>query len=120
MTARHAREMRGLHGFGDRVRGEMQRHRDTCADPLQLLIARLTEQAHRQPVPNRTKEGIFLTPIWPESPRMVRNVQESRTLNPGQPLGLTGIKMRKHIRVKKDDLMRNTSGKKKKKRAEAQ
>jgi hypothetical protein len=97
----------------------MQKHRDTCVDPLQRLIVRLNAQAHRQAMHNRNKEGVFLPPSWPESPRIVRNVQESRTLHPGQPLGLAGINMRKHIKVKKDDPTKNTQGKKGKRKVEA-
>jgi hypothetical protein len=116
MEARHERELTGLRGLEVEWRERLQKRRNECIGPLQLLIARLMRQAHPPVVPERKKEGIFLPPPWPESPRTVRHVREARTLQVGKPIGLSGIRMRQYIKIKKDDPKKRASVRKKRPR----
>jgi hypothetical protein len=116
MVARHDREIGCLQGYGDRRRIAFELHRHEKVDPLQRLIARLSNEAQVPIVIERKKEGIFLEPGWPDSPRPVKGAKEARTIPPGQPLVISGIKMRQHIKIKKDVQKKKEPAKKKKKR----
>jgi hypothetical protein len=113
MEARHERELAAVHGFTEMVRERFEKNRDRVIQPLQMLITRFTTIAQAPVVRERKKERVFLEPIWPESPRPVKNAQSARIQSPGHPLGLAGISMRKYIKVNKVDPKKDSAKKKK-------
>jgi hypothetical protein len=116
MEARHDREMECLQDYGNRLRIAIEQHRNEKMEPLQMLITRLANQAQKPIMKEKKKEGIFLDQGWPESPKPIRHTRNARIVPPGQPLVMSGIKMRQHIKVKKDVQKKKESARKKKKK----
>jgi hypothetical protein len=116
MEAKHTREIEGLEGFTERGKEQIERHRAARVDPLQLVIARLTALAAPAIVRERKKPGVFDDTPWPESPRPVPNGYKVGTsIPPGQKLGLSGIKVRQYIKIKKRETKKPPAAKKKEK-----
>lgn len=79
-----------------RHRQTNDKHRTAKVEPIQVTLTRLS--TNTPVLPKRNKIGVWPTYAWPESPRRVKDAQNT---NPGEPLALSGIRLREHIRIKK-------------------
>jgi hypothetical protein len=86
--------------------------------PINLALKRLSTCG---PVlRERSKVKIWGTDTLPESPRQMSNAVEAREAQPGQPLPLSGIKLREHVKIKKVDLQSSRPKKRRKGSPECQ
>jgi hypothetical protein len=108
LETKHSRELECLQGFTERVDTKLQRQKTERIKALQLVMTRLSTIAVPAIFPSRKKPGIFLDPIWPESPRPVAHRHTARQMPPSKPLGIAGIKVWQYVKPKKQPAKRTS------------
>jgi hypothetical protein len=97
LIARQNRELECFHAFTDRVVKTLEKDRDRDLAPIGLIRDRLSAFLSTKPRRERRKDGIFLNPGTPRSGRRIRVVDRPA---PPPTLPLSGIQVRKYLRVK--------------------
>jgi hypothetical protein len=92
----------------------LEQRRAAQVKAIQLVMTRLSETANPAVVPSRNKTGVWPERATPETPRPLALSPDARKHTPAEPLALSGLQLRQHVKIKKVDFGTNRAVTKKK------